>query len=93
MLLDGVLVPAAALVDGGRITVEHGCRQADYIHIELARHDVILAEGAAAETFRDDDSRGVFQDSQGTPGTAGCWCAPRLADGFELEAIRRRLAA
>ncbi len=93
LLLDGVLVPAGALVDGRRITVEHGCTQVDYVHLELARHDVILAEGAAAETFMDDGSRGLFQVGHGTPGAAGTWCAPRLADGFELDAIRRRLAA
>ena len=93
LLLDGVLVPAAALVDGRRITVEQECQQVDYVHIELARHNVILAEGAAAETFLDDRSRGVFQTCEGTPGTAATFCAPRLADGFAVEAIRRRLAA
>ena len=76
LLLDGVLVPAAALVDGHRITVEHACTQADYIHLELVRHDIILAEGTPAETFLDDDSRSLFQATQGTPGTADTWCAP-----------------
>ena len=93
MLLDGALVPAAALVDGDGVTVDRGCTQVDYIHLELARHEVILAEGAAAETFIDDDSRGLFHAVEGTLGSATGWCAPRLADGFELEAIRRRRTA
>ena len=92
LLLDGVLVQAGFLVNDRSITVEHGCQQVDYHHIELARHDVILAEGAPAETFLDDDSRGIFQAGEGTPGQASRYCAPRVSDGFALEAIRRRLA-
>ena len=93
MLLGGVLVPAGALVDGRRITVERDCAEVGYVHIELARHEVILAEGAASETFLDDGSRGLFQAAEGVAGSAEAYCAPRRADGFEIEAIRRRLAA
>ena len=93
LLLDGMLVPAATLVGAPGIIVDHGCERVDYHHIELARHDVILAEGAPAETFLDDDSRGIFQASGGTPGDAANFCAPRLVDGEQLETIRRRLAA
>ena len=53
-----VLVPAASLVNGTTIEQEAAMVRVDYILIELARHDLILAEGAATETFLDDDSRG-----------------------------------
>jgi hypothetical protein len=35
----------------------------EYFHIELDGHDVILAEGAAAETFADFGSRGMFHNA------------------------------
>ncbi len=37
--------------------------QVEYFHIELDTHDVILAEGAPAESFIDDDSRGMFHNA------------------------------
>ena len=98
MLLDGILVPAGQLVNGTTIMQDHGCAQVDYIHIELAEHDVILAEGAATETFLDDDSRGMFQNVHEyrvlypEAAAPGRFCAPRLESGSEVEAIRQRLA-
>ena len=100
MLIDGVLVAAELLVNGATIVQERTAAQVDYFHIELARHAVIWAEGAASETFVDDESRGMFHNAHTFgalyPDTAPAvaeYCAPRLTDGFELEAIRRRLAA
>ena len=97
MFLDGVLVPAASLVNGSTITQERAAQRVDYIHIELARHDVILAEGAPSETFVDDGSRGVFHNAAehggGEPDGPAEYFAPRVTQGYQLEAIRRRLAA
>ena len=96
MFLDGVLVPAASLVNGSTITQDRAARQVDYIHIELAQHDVILAEGALSETFVDDGSRGLFHNAVGHAATLldgpAEYFAPRLTQGYEVEAIRRRLA-
>ena len=99
MLLDGMLIPARCLVNGAGIVAERGWTALEYIHIELAGHEVILAEGAAAETFLDDESRVMFQNAAEYAAlypdapTAGGFCAPRVEDGYELEAIRRRLAS
>ena len=99
MLLDGLLVPARCLVNGSTITQARGLERIDYVHVELATHDAILAEGAASETFLDDDSRGMFHNASDyatlhpdapAPGRS---CAPKVDDGFALEAIRQRLAA
>ena len=96
MFLDGVLVPAASLVNGSTITQDRAARQVDYIHTELAQHDVILAEGALSETFVDDGSRGLFHNAVGHAATLldgpAEYFAPRLTQGYEVEAIRRRLA-
>ena len=99
MLLDGLLVPASCLVNGTSIVQDAACRRVDYLHIELARHDVILAEGAPSETFLDDDSRGLFHNAgeyralYPDEPAAGRYCAPRVESGFALEAIRQRLDA
>ena len=100
MLLDGVLVAAELLVNGTTIIQERAAARVDYFHIELARHAVIWAEAAASETFIDDSSRGIFHnaDTYSTlyPDHTEVpveYCAPRVTDGFELEAIRRRLNA
>jgi hypothetical protein len=51
--IDGVLIPAKHLLNGRSITqsVPKGADIVEYLHIELSSHDVIFAEGAAAETF------------------------------------------
>ena len=98
MFLDGVLVPARELVNGLTIAPDRGSADVRYFHVELATHDVILAEGAACETFLDDDSRGIFHNAaeyraMSLPTVRGGFCAPRLEHGFGLEAIRERLAS
>jgi ELWxxDGT repeat protein len=97
MFLDSLLVPARALVNGSTIVRDRVAR-VDYFHVELDSHDVLLAEGAPSESFMDDGSRGIFHNASEfgvlypdapEPGT---FCAPRVTEGYELEAIRRRLA-
>ena len=98
MLLDGVLVPARCLVNGYTIVRERGLKRVDYYHVELDSHDVLLAEGASSESFLDDDSRGMFHNAvefatlyKDAPASSR-FCARRVEDGYEVEAIRRRLA-
>lgn len=100
LCIDGSLVPAAALVNDDLITQLNAVDRVDYYHIELETHDIILAEGAPAETFVDDYSRGMFHNSaeyaalypEAVPVPAQ-FCAPRIEDGEALELIRERLAA
>ena len=98
MFLDGLLVPARCLVNGSTITQERGLSRIEYFHIELDAHDIILAESAASETFLDDDSRSMFHNASEYaalyPDTSqpSRFCAPRVTDGYQLEAIRQRLA-
>ena len=100
MFIDGLLIPASALVNGHSIATVKAVEQVEYIHLELDSHDVILAEGAPAESFVDDGSRGMFHNvaeyhsmhPDAVP-AAPHYCAPRIEDGDALEAIRRRIAA
>ena len=98
MFLGGVLIPARCLVNGSTIMQQRGLKRVDYYHVELDSHDVLLAEGAPSESFLDDDSRGMFHNADefaamypNAPRSDG-FCAPRVEQGAELEAIRRRLA-
>ena len=96
MLIDGLLVPARSLVNGTTIVQATRVDTVHYLHVELERHEAILANGAASESFVDDNSRNAFHNAHEWRGPAQCgpaeYCAPRIESGYELETIRRRIA-
>jgi hypothetical protein len=53
LFLNGVLIPAGELVNGSSIVpaLPHGQGEIEYFHIMLDSHEVVLAEGAPAETY------------------------------------------
>ena len=52
LLIDGVLVPAEALVNGTTIIrYEPEGNELEFLHIKLETHDVVYAQGALAETL------------------------------------------
>jgi hypothetical protein len=53
LFIDGVLIPVEHLVNGTSIVpaLPEGAKDIEYFHIELETHEVILAEGAPAETL------------------------------------------
>ncbi len=98
MLIDGVLIPAAALVNGVSILRDTTARNLEYYHIELDTQDLLLSEGAPSESFVDDDSRAYFDNVSeydalygDEPATAP-QMIQRVDAGYMLSAIRRRLA-
>jgi hypothetical protein len=90
VFLAGVLVPAMHLVNGATITQNQTCA-ATYYHVELDRHDVILADGMAAETYLDTGNRGALYQERGRRGTCRISCAPVVTTGPCLAAIRLKL--
>jgi microcystin-dependent protein len=95
----GLLIEARHLVNDVSIVQAERADKVEYIHIELDSHDVIVAEGALSETFLDDDSRGMFHNAHEYDGLypddirqPARYCAPRRDEGYEVEAVRRRLA-
>lgn len=65
MIIDGLVVDAGALVNGTTITRLSPAdlpERVTYYHIETPAHDVILANGAAAETFIDYAGRKGFDN-------------------------------
>ena len=97
MLIDGVMVPAGALVNGVSIVRDTTLADVTYFHVELDRHEAIFAEGAATETFVDHNSRAIFDnaDEYGLlygNATTDVQENARLEEGFQLAAIRATLA-
>jgi hypothetical protein len=101
LFIDGVLVPARELINGRGIYPDQDAKLVRYYHVELVTHDVLVAEGAAAESFLDTGHRGVFDNSnaplelhpdfmQARRQAEGC--ADLCLGGATLAAIRQRLA-
>lgn len=81
MFIDGVLIPAKYLVNGVTITIEPaaGWTSVDYYHVELESHDVILAEGAHAETYRAFENRHAFDNAAEALSEEAGWIEPPCA--------------
>jgi hypothetical protein len=99
LLVDGVLVQAGALVNGASILRDRAMPEFfTYYHVELATHELILAEGVPAETFVDNVDRLGFDnwaDHQAQFGDAEIteMPYPRAKSARQLPtAIRARLA-
>jgi hypothetical protein len=96
---DGVLIPVKHLING--ITVRQECvATAEYFHVELAAHDILLAEGLAVESYLDSGNRAEFANRPCHvvllhPGlaSAGCQtrCAPLCLSGPPLVAVKQML--
>ena len=56
------LIPIKQLMNGATIVQEKRDR-VTYYHLELARHDVLLAEGLPAESYLDTGNRAVFENA------------------------------
>jgi hypothetical protein len=91
-LLDGVLIPVEFLVNHRSILWDDRAQEVSIYHVELETHDVLLANGAPAESYRDDGNRWLFQN-----GNTG-WdqppkppYAPVLTGGPVVDAVWRRL--
>jgi hypothetical protein len=98
---DGVLIPIKHLIDGTTIT-QVSRSTVTYWHIELMRHDIILAEGLPVESYLDTGDRSAFSNGGAAmalfPDFASrTWeamgCAPLVVAGSELAALRNLVAA
>jgi hypothetical protein len=68
LAIDGYLINAGALVNGSTIYQEHDVTEDfTYYHIETDAHELILAEGVAAETFIDYTTRDTFENAHEAP--------------------------
>jgi hypothetical protein len=100
MYFAGSLIPAASLVNGATIVQLRASAHVAYFHLELDTHDVIIAEGALAESYLDLDNRAIFQNAaeyatlypdQGARPAQEY--APRLEQGHKVDDVWSGLAA
>jgi hypothetical protein len=105
LFIDDVLIPVRHLVNGSTVA-QIACREVTYYHIELPRHDVLLAEGLPAESYLEAGAREAFAECDGAirlhadfaptvDRFAMLWetegYAPLVVAGSALERVRRRL--
>ena len=92
LYLDGALIPVEFLVNHRSILWDDHAAEIEIYHVELKTHDVLLANGAPAESYRDDGNRWLFQNGNtgwGSPPREAC--APVLTGGPVVDAVWRRL--
>ena len=104
VFVDGKLVPARMLVNGGSIIADTSISKYEFFHVELDRHSILIAEGLETESYLDTGNRAMFANvaSVGTGPSfsvdAGhdVWAtkaaAPLAVDRETVEPIWRRLA-
>ncbi|GAB0112739.1 Hint domain-containing protein [Acidisoma sp. C75] len=102
---EGVLVPVKHLVNGTSIR-QQAVARITYFHVELARHEVIFAEGLPTESYLDTGDRASFANAAGAIALHPAWggqardvslimealgYAPLRVTGPEVERLRARL--
>jgi hypothetical protein len=92
LYLDGVLIPAEFLVNHRTILWDDRAQEVEVFHIELPNHAVLLANGAPAESYRDDGNRWMFRNANpGWDGPLQEPYAPVLTGGPVVDAVWKRL--
>jgi hypothetical protein len=90
--IDGALIPVEFLVNHRSIRWDDRAQEVSIYHIELASHDILIANSAPAESYRDDGNRWLFQNANTTWNlTPRAPCAPVLTGGILVDRIWRRL--
>jgi hypothetical protein len=82
----GVLIPAHLLVNGASIRREPARGCITYFHVELDRHDVLLAEGLPAESYLDTGNRALFAGAVGARDMHPDLCAALSARAWDERA-------
>jgi antigen 43 len=92
LYIDDVLIPVEFLVNHRTILWYDRAQEVDIYHVELDSHDVLIANGAPAESYRDDGNRWLFQNANtGWHLPPREPCAAVLTGGPVVDAVWRRL--
>ena len=96
MYVNEVLIPVKYLINGTTIA-QVPVDRVSYYHIELPTHDVVLAQGLAAESFLDMKDRSNYANAPGPihlhpDFSCRMWeafgCAPLIVTGPDLDVAR-----
>ena len=98
MLIDQVLIQALAIVNDATIE-QVPSASVEYWHLELDGHDLVIAEGAAAESYLDVGNRAAFHEGgsylEAHPDfKTKYWadtCVPLVLDGPMLQDAKRKI--
>jgi len=98
VFVDGALIPVEKLINESTI-VQLPRSEVEYWHVELDAHDIVLAEGLAAESYLDTGNRTAFINGGAfieahpdfTPRHWADTCVPLVLKGPVLEAAKRGL--
>ena len=100
-LMGEVLIPVMALINGSTV-VQEEVESVTYWHVELDRHDILLAENMPAESYLDMANRRFFAegdvvdilatpDGEATSRTHADFCRPFYAAGSFVAVARQQL--
>ena len=90
--IDQVLIPVEFLVNHRSIVWDDRAHEVELYHIELDAHDIMVADGAPAESFRDDGNRWLFRNAHTGRGLSPLEpCAPVLTGGPIVDTAWRRI--
>jgi hypothetical protein len=102
LFIDGRLVLARLLLNGGSIVREAKARAVHYFHVELDAHDILFADGMPSESYLDTGNRGMFEnaalplilhpDLSGQQCREVASCAPFLTSEEALRSLWHRVA-
>ena len=97
LFIDGGLVAARLLLNGGSVVREANTRAVHYFHVELDAHDILFADGMPAESYLDTGNRGMFEnaglpmilhpDLSGQQCREIASCAPLITDEAALRSL------
>ena len=92
LYIDDVLIPVEFLVNHRTILWDDRAQEVEIYHVELESHDILIANGVPAESYRDDGNRWLFRNANSG------WhlppqdpCAPVLTGGPIVDTVWRRL--
>jgi hypothetical protein len=92
LYIDDVLIPVEFLVNHKTIIWDDRAQEVEIYHVELESHDVLIANGAPAESYRDDGNRWLFRNANAGWGPVPQEpYAPVLTGGPVVDAAWRRL--
>jgi len=100
IFVEDVLIPVKYLMNGGGIA-QLKVTEVTYHHVELAAHDVVIAEGLPSESYLDSGDRAKFANGGGalvlhpnfsSHAWEGKGCAKLVVVGREVETVRQALA-
>lgn len=93
LLLDHVLIPVELLVNDCTILRDERLGLVEFFHVELDEHDVLLADGVPAESYRENGNGVLFENARDLDAPRPQPCAAILNGGAAVNEIWIRIRA